>query len=152
MKTEVTWGDCNIATGQPRSLPETVQVEIEIARGGLLKWGSDGRVDFVSPVPCPFNYGAVRAITGGDGAPLDAVVMGSTLPRGRIGVWPVQGVVHFEDAGCVDDKLVCAARPLGPRERLGLLLFFHVYGACKTALNRLRGLRGATGVRGYQWR
>jgi len=144
-------GDCNIATAQPRSLPETVKVEIEVARGGLLKWGSSGRVEFISPLPCPFNYGAVTGMVGGDGAALDAVVLGARLPRGHIGIWPVLGVVHFEDAGCVDDKLVCGLRPLRRRERLGLLLFFHVYGLCKPLLNTLRGASGPTGVRGHHW-
>jgi inorganic pyrophosphatase len=135
-----------------RSLPETVKVEIEVALGGLIKWGSDGGIDFVSPVPCPFNYGAVTGVAGGDGDPLDAVVLGRRLPRGHVGFWPVQGVIRFEDAGLVDDKLICGARPLRNREKLALLAFFSVYGACKRLLNRFRDVEGPTGVRGYTWR
>ncbi len=138
---------------EPRSLPNTVKVEIEVARGGLVKWGSDGGVDFVSPLPCPFNYGAVKGVAGGDGDPLDAVILGKRLSRGHVGIWPVQGVVYFEDGGLIDDKLICGSRPLRNREKFGLLAFFHFYGACKTLLNRLRQQEdNPTGVRGYSWR
>ena len=136
----------------PRSPPQTVQVEIEVARGGLVKWGSDGRVDFLSPVPCPFNYGAVTGFIGGDGDPLDAVVLGKRLPRGHLGVWPVRGVIRFEDAGFVDDKLVCALRPLRKRDKAGLLAFFGIYGVTKPLLNKMRGLSGPTGVRSWEFR
>ena len=37
----------------------SVEVVIEIPRWSFLKRGSSGRIDFVSPLPCPFNYGAV---------------------------------------------------------------------------------------------
>ena len=137
---------------EPRSLPETVKVEIEVSRGGLIKWGSKGRVDFLSPVPCPFNYGAVTGVAGGDGDPLDAVVLGKRLARGHVGIWPVQGVIRFEDAGFVDDKIICAASPLRNREKLGLLAFFYVYSIFKPLLNRLKRQQGPTGVRGYTWR
>ena len=46
---------------EPRSAPPEVDVVIEIPRGSFLKRGSTGHVDFVSPLPCPFNYGSVPA-------------------------------------------------------------------------------------------
>jgi hypothetical protein len=39
--------------------PPEVEVVIEVPRGSSLKRGSTGRIDFVSPLPCQFNYGAV---------------------------------------------------------------------------------------------
>ena len=33
-----------------------VEVVIEIPRGSFRKVGSTGHTDFLSPVPCPFNY------------------------------------------------------------------------------------------------
>jgi inorganic pyrophosphatase len=44
-------------------VPE-LDVVIEIPRGSFLKRGSTGRVDFVSPLPCPFNYGSVPRYIG----------------------------------------------------------------------------------------
>ena len=63
------------------AIPE-VDVVIEVARGGFVKRGSNGRVDFISPWPCPFNYGSVPTLLGLDGDLLDAVVLGPRLGRG----------------------------------------------------------------------
>lgn len=41
------------------------------------------------------------------GDPLDAIVLGDSLPYGHIGTWRVKGKLNFIDAGIVDDKLVC---------------------------------------------
>ena len=60
----------------------TLEVTIEIPRGSFLKRGSDGHVDFVSPLPCPYNYGSVEDYIGGEGDYLDAVVLGPRLPLG----------------------------------------------------------------------
>ena len=52
-----------------------VDVVIEVPRGSFLKRGSSGRIDFVSPLPCPFNYGAVPGLLGLEGDLLDALVL-----------------------------------------------------------------------------
>jgi inorganic pyrophosphatase len=39
--------------------PPEIEVVIEVPRGSFLKRGSTGHVDFISPLPCPFNYGSV---------------------------------------------------------------------------------------------
>ncbi len=70
-------------------MPPCVEVVIEIPRGSFLKRGSTGCVDFVSPFPCPFNYGSVRQYIGGEGDYLDAVVLG---PRLAAGSWCPPGV------------------------------------------------------------
>ena len=62
-----------------------IEVIIEIPRGGFLKRGSTGELDFISPFPCPFNYGSIPAFIGLDGDLLDAVVLGPRLPRGDNG-------------------------------------------------------------------
>ena len=46
--------------------PPELEVVIEIPRGSFLKRGSSGRIDFVSPLPCPFNYGSAPAWLGLD--------------------------------------------------------------------------------------
>ncbi|MCB1968088.1 MAG: inorganic diphosphatase, partial [Candidatus Accumulibacter sp.] len=51
-----------------------VDVTIEVPRGSFLKRGSLGRIDFLSPFPCPFNYGSVPNYLGLEGDLLDALV------------------------------------------------------------------------------
>jgi len=93
--------------------PPEVEVVIEIPRGSFIKRGSTGHIDFVSPLPCPFNYGSVPQLIGLEGDLLDAVVLGPRLPRGtrtRVKAW---GAVTLTDRGMSDDKLICSAHPLG---------------------------------------
>ena len=70
--------------------PPEVEVVIEVPRGSFLKRGSTGHVDFISPLPCPFNYGAVPMLVGLEGDLLDAVVLGPRLAVGsrvRLPAW-----------------------------------------------------------------
>ena len=127
-------------------LPDEVEVEVEVPRGGFLKW--DGpRVEYVSPVPCPFNYGSVPGTLGPDGDPLDVVLLGPRRPRGHRERARVVGVVRFLDAGVPDDKLVCGAGSLR-----GVASFFRVYAWARAGLNRLRGLPGRTAFLGVEGR
>ncbi len=64
--------------------PPEVDVVIEVPKGSFLKRGSTGHIDFVSPLPCPFNYGSVPKYLGLEGDLLDAVVLGPRLPLGRL--------------------------------------------------------------------
>ena len=129
--------------------PPIVEVTIEIPRWSFLKVGSTGTVDFVSPVPCPFNYGSVRAYTGLDGDLLDALVLGPRLGAGtRIEV-AAYGAVGLTDRGLYDDKLVCALAPPTPWERWTVLSFFRVYALGKGALNVWRGRPGRMASEGW---
>ena len=65
-----------------RTEPPEIDVVIEVPRGSFLKRGYGGRIDFVSPLPCPFNYGAAPAYLGLEGDLLDALVLGPRLPLG----------------------------------------------------------------------
>ena len=88
-----------------------LQVVIEIPRGSFLKRGSTGELDFVSPLPCPFNYGSVENYIGLEGDLLDAVVLGTRLRRGeRISVFAV-GAIGLTDRGMYDDKIICTTDP-----------------------------------------
>lgn len=126
-----------------------VEVSIDAPRGTFVKRRADGRVDFVSPIPTPFNYGDVPGEWGGDGDPLDALVVGARLPRGHLGRWRVVGVVAFLDGGLVDDKLVCG--DAGPLTRRAVEAFFTVYAVAKRALRRARGGAGETRYLGTRW-
>jgi inorganic pyrophosphatase len=116
-----------------------VEVVIEIPRGSFIKRDSSGRLDFVSPFPCPFNYGSVDAYIGSDGAPLDAVVLGPRLRRNTRITAPVIGAVRIIDCGMIDDKLICSDIPVGKLKRTLILLFFKFYAKCKGLINLYRG-------------
>ena len=129
--------------------PPRVEVLIEIPRGSFVKRGSTGHVDFVSPLPCPFNYGSVPQYVGLEGDLLDAVVLGPRLPLGtrtHVSAW---GAVVLTDRGMTDDKLICSQRPLSPRQRLAVLRFFHFYAKCKGLLNFLRRRPGRNACDGW---
>ncbi len=118
--------------------PPELEVVIEVPRGSFLKRGSAGHIDFVSPLPCPFNYGAVPQYIGLEGDLLDAVVLGPRLALGtrlRVKAW---GAITLIDRGMMDDKLICSAEPLRPGQRRALLRFFRFYAACKGVLNFVR--------------
>ncbi|MFP2927464.1 inorganic diphosphatase [Pyxidicoccus sp. 3LG] len=120
-------------------LPREPEVLIECPRFSFVKRRADGSVDFVSPLPCPYNYGSIPGLMSDDGDPLDAVVMGSRLPRGHRVRVPVVGVLGFIDEGKGDPKVVCGTGPLSAAERAGLEHFFRVYAFFKRGLHRVRG-------------
>lgn len=126
-----------------------VEVLIEIPRGSFVKRGSTGQVDFVSPLPCPFNYGSVPQLVGLEGDLLDAVVLGPRLPLGtrvRVKAW---GAVTLTDRGMSDDKLICSDRPLERAQRRRVLRFFHFYARCKGLLNLWRRRPGRNACEGW---
>ncbi len=132
-----------------QSDPPEVEVVIEIPRGSFLKRGSTGHVDFVSPFPCPFNYGCVPAYIGGEGDLLDAVVLGPRLPLGsrvKVRAW---GAIGLSERFMYDDKLICSVKPLRTSQRRWTLRFFHFYAFCKGWLNVWRGRPGAARCEGW---
>jgi inorganic pyrophosphatase len=130
--------------------PPEVEVVVEVPRGSFLKRGSTGHIDFVSPFPCPFNYGSVPNYLGLEGDLLDALVLGPRLPLGtriRVRAW---GAVTLIDRGMADDKLVCGAHPLTPAEKAFVLRFFRFYAKCKGVLNFVRGHPGRNACEGWR--
>lgn len=127
------------AESQP---PERVRVRIEIPRFGFVK-REGTRIEYVSPVPCPFNYGCVPSMPAPDGDPLDVVVPGPRLDEGTTLDLQVHAVVRFVDDGKVDDKLVCGPMPTDEDlRRIGE--FFRVYAVARRWMNRARGRFGET--------
>jgi inorganic pyrophosphatase len=126
-----------------------LEVVIEIPRGSFLKRASSGKVDFISPFPCPFNYGSADAYLGSDGDSLDAVVLGPRLSRGTRMTARVFGAVRLFDRGVSDDKLICSDGPIGPVQRFLIFLFFKFYSACKRLLYLLRGCPGSYRCAGW---
>lgn len=132
--------------------PPELEVEIEVPRGGFVKRKEEGSVDFVSPLPCPFNYGSVPGTRSGDGDRLDALVLGKRRRRGERCRVQVVGRVDFVDAGADDPKFVCSDRALRPHEQTLIVSFFAVYALAKRVLNRLRGKLGVTRFQGLTLR
>ncbi len=139
------------AVTAPGGGPEAhhVRVHVQVAAGGFVKRTSRGDVDFVSPLPCPFNYGELPGTLGGDGDPLDAVVLGPRVPPGTSLRAALLGAVDFEDAGQPDLKLVCGNTPLRGVQRTLVLAWFRGYAVAKRALNVARGQSGPTRCRGW---
>ena len=126
-----------------------VDVVIEIPRGSFLKRGGDGNIDFVSPLPCPYNYGSIHQYIGGEGDYLDAVVLGPRLPIGTRVQVQAQGAIGMSERYMYDDKLICSKAPVTAAQRRRLLGFFHFYAFSKGILNILRGQRGASRCQGW---
>ena len=135
--------------GNASSQPPEVEVVIEVPRGSFLKRGSSGSIDFVSPLPCPFNYGAVPTLLGLEGDLLDALVLGPRLRLGtrvHVKAW---GAVTLTDRGMSDDKLICSDHPPSPAEYRNVLRFFHLYAKCKGLLNLWRCRSGRNACEGW---
>jgi inorganic pyrophosphatase len=135
--------------GREGSPPFEVEVVIEIPRGSFLKRGSTGHIDFVSPFPCPFNYGSVPQLLGLEGDLLDAVVLGPRLRAGTRLKVPAWGAVILADRGMTDDKLICSHSPVSEIERQRVLRFFRFYARCKALLNLWRRRPGRNACDGW---
>ena len=129
--------------------PPEVDVIIEVPRGSFLKRGSTGHLDFVSPLPCPYNYGSIPTHIGLEGDLLDALVLGPRLKAGtrvRVKAW---GAITLTDRGMSDDKVVCGERAPTPAQRRNLLRFFRLYARCKGMLNVWRRRPGRNACDGW---
>lgn len=138
-------------------MAEALEVIIEIQawsfRKTVLQPDGSLRVEFWSPLPCPFNYGTAVGMPSADGDGQDVIVIGGRLrPGARLSVTPRLRVV-FSDQGLPDDKLVARwdGRALGLADHLGVRVFCFVYTLFKRLRYLLQGrARGVTGVRGYE--
>jgi len=126
-----------------------LEVVVEIPLGSFLKRGSTGQLDFVSPLPCPFNYGSVENLIGLEGDLLDAVVLGRRLRRGSRVKVRAFAAVGLTDRGMYDDKLICSQRPLRRWQKTLVLGFFRLYSRCKWLLNQARGRAGRNACEGW---
>lgn len=140
---------CESARVEPGTV---VRVVVETPRGSFTKRRGDGRIAFVSPLPCPFDYGGVLGTHGADGDLLDALVLGGApRRRGEVCEAVVLGRVCFEDDGVVDDKLVCGEPGAldDPALRRRIERFFTLYALAKR-VSRLGRARGRTRFAGLQ--
>lgn len=89
----------------------TAKFEVDKA-SGVLQWERiQGALRTVEFLGYPGNYGMVPstllpADEGGDGDPLDALVLGSAIERGSVVRVRMIGVLRLLDEGEIDDKLI----------------------------------------------
>lgn len=115
-----------LRTPMPRDSVGNITVVVEIPAGtndkweidkstGRLMWEQkDGRPRVVSFLPYPGNYGFIpRTLlsreAGGDGDPLDVIILGPSLPRGAVVTARLIGVLRMQDGGEQDDKLIAVS-------------------------------------------
>jgi inorganic pyrophosphatase len=114
----------NLLTGFPaKAGRERVNVVVEIPTGSTQKWEVDkqdgslrwefkkGKPRVVKYLGYPGNYGMIpRTLLpeelGGDGDPLDVLILGPALPRGSVVEARVVAVLRLLDGGEQDDKLI----------------------------------------------
>jgi len=93
-------------------IPAGTNAKWEVTRDGALKWEfKSGKPRVVNYLGYPGNYGSIpRTLLpkelGGDGDPLDVIVIGPALPRGAVVKSRLVGVIQLLDEGEQDDKLV----------------------------------------------
>ena len=108
---------------EPLTEDGMLRAVIEIPAGSTEKWEiskdgkamnrkfKNGKPGTVNYLGYPANYGFIpktimMRAKGGDGNPLDVIVLGNALPRGKVvNVKPV-GILKITDKGKQDDKLI----------------------------------------------
>ena len=126
-QVSVLKGEKNYLTDySAHNLDGTVNVVVEIPAGTTAKYEVDGKTGmlvleqkngkprYVQYLGYPGNYGLIpRTVLpkelGGDGDPLDAIVLGDPAPVGSVvKAWPI-GVLTLKDHGEEDSKVIMAA-------------------------------------------
>ncbi len=118
-------GEKSFLTGyDPINVDGTINAIIEIPAGTTAKYETmpngtmeleqkDGAPRFIKYLPYPANYGLVpRSVLlkskGGDGDPLDVIVLGPAIPTGTIVKCRPLGILTLVDNGELDDKIILA--------------------------------------------
>lgn len=121
-----------------------LEVEVDTPRFTFIKRKDDGSIDYISPIPSPFNYGSVPNTIAEDGDRVDAIILGEKVEQGDCKSAPVRAIVRFYDKGKEDFKYVCSENNLTFFDEALLNLFFIFFGFAKRMLNRVRGKKGVT--------
>ena len=107
----------------PFNPDSSINVLVEITAGTTAKWELnkqsgkleidkiDGRPRYINYVGYPANYGMIPNTLspldkGGDGDPIDVIVLGDPIERGSLVKCKVVGVLMLLDKGEKDDKLI----------------------------------------------
>jgi inorganic pyrophosphatase len=112
---------------KPLNADSTINVVVEIPTGSNAKWEVDktdgsmkwefknGKPRVVKYLGYPGNYGMIPQTLlpkelGGDGDPLDVIVLGPAVPRGSVVKGRIVGVLRLLDGGYQDDKLIAVMK------------------------------------------
>lgn len=125
-------GGVDLMAQAPINQDGTVQAVIEIPSGSSAKWEMSkddpkavyweykgGKPRIVNYLGYPGNYGAIPGTAlpkelGGDGDPLDVLVLGQAIPRGEVVKVRLIGVLKMLDGGEQDDKLIAVLTENSP--------------------------------------
>ena len=117
----------NLITAMPaKNKDGSINILVEIPSGTNGKWEVNketGNLDWefkkgvprvVQYLPYPANYGMIPKTLspeeiGGDGDPLDILLLGEAVPRGAYVKGKLVGVTYMKDHGETDDKLIAVA-------------------------------------------
>lgn len=117
----------NLVTVMPaKNIDGSINVLVEIPSGTNGKWEVNketGNLDWefkkgaprvVQYLPYPSNYGMIPQTLspeeiGGDGDPLDVLLLGEAVPRGAYVKGKLIGVMYMKNHGETDDKLLAVA-------------------------------------------
>ena len=117
----------NLVTVMPaKNIDGSINVLVEFPSGTNGKWEVNketGNLDWefkkgaprvVQYLPYPSNYGMIPQTLspeeiGGDGDPLDVLLLGEAVPRGAYVKGKLIGVMYMKDHGETDDKLLAVA-------------------------------------------
>jgi len=111
---------------EPRTVNGNLRMLVEIPAGTSEKWEVDkhsgalirdyenGKPRTVIYLPYPGNYGMVPRTRlpkshGGDGDPLDVVLLSPSLPRGSLVMVKPIGVLYLYDRGEIDHKILAVS-------------------------------------------
>jgi inorganic pyrophosphatase len=94
-------------------IPSGTNAKWEVSKpDGILKWEiENGKPRVVDYLSYPGNYGMIPKTilpseSGGDGDPLDVLVLGPAIARGSVTSVKIIGILHLLDRGERDDKLI----------------------------------------------
>ena len=109
---------------------------IEVPKWGMIKHNEKGMIDYISPIPCPFNYGSVQNIIGADGDLQDAILLGDKKKIHFCGQYLLVGKVFFIDQGSQDHKWIFSeTNQIRCRDWMVLDSFFRIYAQIKRGRN-----------------
>lgn len=139
---------------------DTYTMVLEIPAGTDEKWQTcaesgemyfehvDGKPRYIQYLAYPFNYGFIPQTLhakhhGGDGDPLDIVLIGPALERGKVLQVKVLGAIKFKDDGEDDTKVLGVALD-GPFAHLDDIedLLLKYYGALEIIRLWFEGYKG----------
>lgn len=126
-------------------------IVIETPKGSFVKRNEHGQTDFISPLPCPFNYGHIKGKYGGDGDLLDGLLLGERRKIGDEIEMLVVGCVRFIDDGLRDDKWILSEKKPTKAQKRMIVVFFGIYTQAKRLASMLKGRSGRTYVENIEY-